>query len=146
MMLPLLVAGLVIGCSSAPLPTHTPYPTYPPAATSAPATPVANLTEKEAIGIARSANSKGLERDKCWDTKKENHGRTTYSNFTHTESASFKPSGIWIVTAENSWTETEEIYNPNATAKQNSYVSFLTEESESCTVVVDDSTGEVKTD
>ena len=100
MMLTLLVAGLAIGCSSAP---------EAPAAPAAPAARVANLTEKEAIAIARSS-----ERDTggCFQTEAPentvsgsapNESYRKFTDFTHSESASFKPSGIWVVMAKSSW-------------------------------------------
>ena len=91
MMLTLLVAGLAIGCSSAP---------EAPAAPAAPAAQVANLTEKEAIAIARSSErgSSG-----CFQTempentvsgRPPNESYKKFTDFTHSESASFKPSGF----------------------------------------------------
>ena len=115
MLLTLLVAGLVIGCSSAP------------AAPAAPAAPVANLTEKEAIAIARSAPSR------CWFIKayvSPGQGDIT-SNFSHTESATFKPSGIWVVTAKSSWDYKNPTTNSSGTSEN------------PCTIVVDDATGRV---
>ena len=94
MMLMLLVAGLAIGCSSAP---------------EAPAAPVPNLTEKEAIAIARSSTQgtpvTGNSGPRCWLTQPylQPGEISTPNNFSHTESATFKPSGIWVVMAKSSW-------------------------------------------
>jgi hypothetical protein len=124
MMLTLLVAGLVIGCSSA---------------SEAP-----NLSEEEAIGIARSS---GRGSSGCFQTKAPEDVRhesgsqvfyQSYTDFTHSESASFKPSGIWVVTAKSSWAWS-----------QGRIVKISVENVESgvaepeCTIVVDDVTGTV---
>jgi len=118
-MLTLLVAGLAIGCSSEPAATAAPVP---------------NLTEKEAIGIARSSDPKGnsdYTNGGCWWTRpKIVSSGTTPSNFFHTESASFKPSGIWIVTAKSSW-DYEDTYGQHSSQNW------------PCTYVVDDATGRV---
>jgi len=118
MMLTLVVAGIVIGCSSVP---------------AAPVAPVANLSEKEAIAIARSSEGmsqiySGRSASGCWYTEADTQGNII-SNFSHTESASFKLSGIWVVTAESSWNW------KNSTMA--GYIEYP------CTYVVDDATGRV---
>ena len=120
MMLTLLVAGLVIGCSSEP---------------AAPAAPVANLTEKEAIAIARSSEgmspkTQGQSLSGCWYTKADTQGNIVI-NFSHTDSASFKPSGIWVVMAKSSWNW------KNPYTDRTGYTEYP------CTYVVDDATGKV---
>ena len=120
MMLTLLVAGLAIGCSSAP---------------EAPAAPVANLTEKEAIAIARTAYSK----DYCWDTKPPSYPyEKTRTNFSRSESASFKPNGIWVVTAKSSyeWVVNRTTYPGGVKGETGTTVN-------PCTYVVNDATGRV---
>jgi len=131
MMLTLVVAGLVIGCSSEP------------------AAPVANLTEEEVIAIARSSEG----RDGCFRTtapKDEEYGPfslidyVSFTNFAHSQYVSFKPSGIWIVTAKSSWAwENGKIFDsdiPNWSEKKPED-SGVTEHE--CTVIVDDATGRV---
>ena len=54
------------------------------------------------------------------------------SNFSHTESATFKPSGIWVVTAKSSWNWKDK-YNEDKTG----YKEWP------CTYVVNDATGRV---
>ncbi len=126
MVLTRLVAGLVIGCSSEP------------------AAPVANLTESEAIAIARSSeDGEGCFRTTApEDTKRKGVFYQGFTNFTHSQSASFKPSGIWIVTAKSSWAwEEGRIFDsdiPNWSEKKPED-SGVTENE--CTVVVDDATG-----
>ena len=56
---------------------------------------------KEAIGIARSYHQKHRIPGQCWVTKPHPNG--DFVNFSHTESASFKASGIWVVTARTEW-------------------------------------------
>ena len=139
----LLVAGLAIGCSGAqeisPLPTYTPYPTYTPAAASAPSAPsapVPNLTENEAIGIARSYHVKyGISL--CFSTKGPDYEHT---NFRHTESASFKASGIWVVTAKTEWGDLTNYDNKGGWLPPSS--DYITDE-HPCTYVVDNATGRV---
>ena len=137
MILTLLVVGLAIGCSSEP------------------AASVANLTEKEAVAIARSS-----ERDTggCFQTEapentvsgrapNESYRKTT--DFTHSESASFKPSGIWVVTAKTCFT----YFNGDAgklwpairpTPGKTAIVEDTWLHDPECTIVVDDVTGTIK--
>ena len=131
MMLMLLVAGLAIGCSSEP---------------AAPAAPVPNLTENEAIAIARSSEGG----DGCFltnspkDTKyrEELQGSsyrnryTSFTNFTHSQSASLKPSGIWIVTAKSSWTWEDGFISDGGKKPQIGDVA-----EHECTIIVDDVIG-----
>jgi hypothetical protein len=115
----LLVAGLVIGCSSAP---------------EAPAAPVPNLTEKEAIGIARSAvraRGTAVINDSCWRAK------SSLTNFAHTESATFKPSGVWVITIKNSWNEDNE--DEVHTFKSGNTITKAVEKENLCTYAVNDS-------
>ena len=121
MMLTLLVAGLVIGCSSAP------------EAPATPATSVPNLSEKEAIGIARSNTQ-----HTCWVTKEPGYAsEQKISDFTHTETASFQQSGVWVVTANTSWNIHETLRFSDKTVKRLIPVEWP------CTYVVDDATGKV---
>ena len=136
-MLTLLVAGLAIGCSSAP---------------EAPAAPVPNLTEKEAIAIARSS-----ERDTggCFQTEAPentvggrwpNESYRKFTDFTHSESASFKPSGIWVVTAKTYFKGEASLQWP-AIRPTPGYTEFVHDtwvHNPECTIVVDDVTGTVK--
>ena len=115
MMLMLLVAGLAIGCSTGPKP---------------------NLSEKEAIGIARSAiraDGTAVSHASCWRSK------SSLTNFAHTESATFKPSGIWVITVRNSWSEKGEVIKEYGTASGN--ISRMVGAEKSCTYAVDDSSG-----
>ena len=151
MVLTLLVAGLAIGCSSAedtvplptytpyptytplPMPTYTPYPTYAPSATSA---PMDNLSENEAIGIARTYHHKyGI--GECFSTKKPDY---EHVNFRHTASASFKASGVWVVTAKTEWGDMTDVDTYGGFLKMRS--DYITDE-HPCTYVVDDATGKV---
>jgi len=119
MMLTLLVAGLAIGCSSEP------------AAPAATAAPVANLSEEEAIGIARSAvraRGTAVINDSCWRAK------SSLTNFAHTESATFKPSGVWVITIKNSWNE-DEVH----TFKSGDTFTKAVEKENLCTYAVNDS-------
>jgi len=136
-MLMLLVAGLAIGCSSEP------------------AAPVPNLTENEAIAIARS--SEGADRCFLTNSPKDTKYReelqassyreelqgssyrnryTDFTNFTHSQSASFKPSGIWIVTAKSSWTWEDGFISDGGKKPQIENVA-----EDECTIIVDDVTG-----
>ena len=119
MMVTLSVVGLAIGCSSAP------------EAPAAPAAPVANLSEKEAIAIARSSDP-GNE-GKCWRTTEQK--RVTpgliYTDLVHNESASFKPSGIWVITIKSAWNWEHKYSDRTGSIEW------------PCTYVVDDSTGRV---
>jgi len=119
MMLTLVVAGVVIGCSSEP---------------------VANLTENEVIAIARSSESRSLLESQgtsgCWYTEARPYYEAEItSNFFHTESASFKASGIWVVMAKTSW----DSERPNSAAGTTIY----NPKEYSCIYVVDDATGRV---
>ena len=140
MMLTLVVAGLAIGCSSAqeisPLPTYTPYPTYTPAAASATSAPIDNLSESEAIGIARTYHNKyGV--GKCFSTKKPDYEQV---NFRHTASASFKASGVWVVTAKTEWGDLTNYDNKGGWLPPSS--DYITDE-HPCTYVVDNATGKI---
>ena len=146
MMLTLLVAGLAIGCSTAPLPTYTPYPTYTPVA------PVAMLTEKEAIEIARAyyRPDRTLVNETCWEREPpedqlknpENYTRRFF-DFHHSESASFKPNGLWIVMGKTSYIL--EIEWPDVNKIVGRKISRDPID-ESCLVVVDDATAKVRPD
>ena len=96
--------------------------------------PVANLTEKEAIAIARSStkdtpvtHNRG---PRCWLTEPHlSPGSSNIpNNFSHTESATFKPNGMWVVIAKSSW---------NWKNKSGSWSGG------ECAYVVDDVTGRV---
>ena len=117
--LAMVVAGLAIGCSSAPVP---------------------NLTEAEAIGIARSYHYKHEIRGGCWATKPPPNGGLV--NFSHTESASFKASGIWVVTARTEWGNMD---NSNVSDIRKIASGYISDE-HPCTYVVDDATGRVTQD
>ena len=121
----LLVAGLAISCSSAP---------------EAPAAPVPNLSEKEAIGIARSSDPGGKSiytHGGCWFTEPYDGKSNIYSNFSHTESATFKPSGIWVVTAKSSWNWKNKYPSTDGSGDKTGYTEWP------CTYVVNDATGRV---
>ncbi len=144
MMLTLLVAGLAIGCSTAPLPTYTPYPTYTPVA------PVAVLTEKEAIEIARAyyPPNRSILNKTCWErTPPESSigegGSIRFLDFHHSESASFKSNGIWIVMGETSWIRETEWPEVNKIVGSKKYRE---PREHSCLVVVDDDTAKVRPD
>ena len=115
MMLTLLVAGLAIGCSSTP---------------KVPPTPVPNFSESEVISLVRN------EALRCWYTE-ERFLKHSISDFTHTESASFRPSGIWVIEAKSYWKA--KSINP----KRGYAVTFSKEGPFECIYVVDDSTGKV---
>ena len=124
MMLTLLVAGLAIGCSSAP------------------EAPVPNFSEQEAIAIARSyqkhLNSQRnslIGRDYCFATEGANTVDYVYTDFRHTESASFKANGLWLVTTKTS--AYSERRNKSLPADSGSYEL-------DCIYLVDDSTGKVR--
>ena len=129
-MLTLLVAGLAIGCSSAPK------------APAAPAAPVANLTEKEAIGIARSYHYKHRIPGPCWLTQHP-YPNSDFVNFSHTESASFKASGIWVVTSKAEWGDMTDVDTHGGWLKMPS--DYITDE-HPFTYVVDYATGRVAQD
>ena len=133
MMLTLLVAVLAIGCSSAP---------EAPAAPAATAAPVPNLSEKEALAIARSSKlGNACFRTKAPEDEEDDRGShisyEKYTDFTHSESASFKPSGFWVVTAKSSWAweEGRIVMSPGKIPGESGVA-----ESE-CTIIVDDATG-----
>jgi hypothetical protein len=132
MMLTLLVAGLAIGCSSAPVP---------------------NFSEEEAIAIGRSyhrdAEKARFEQaqktyahfsyNACFspttpapyingDVKDFN-----YTNVRHITSASFKANGIWLVTAETSYDFVKKGYSADSGTRK-----------WDCLYLVDDSTGKVR--
>ena len=122
MMLTLLVAGLVIGCNSAP------------------EAPVPNFSEQEAIANARSyqkhLNSQRnslIGRNYCFATEGANTVDYVYTDFRHTESASFKANGIWLVTAETSYDFVKKGYSADSGARK-----------WDCLYLVDDSTGKVR--
>ena len=88
MMLTLLVASLAIGCSSAP---------------ETPSAPVPNFSESEVIALARSAVGRT-----CFDTSHRYSGSDeersqTFTDFRYSESARFKPNGLWLVQAKTSY-------------------------------------------
>ena len=116
MMLMLVVAGLAIGCSSAP---------------KVPPTPVPNFSESEVISLVRDADYR------CWYTEPWQTAEFTISDLTHTASASLRPSGIWVIGAKSSWTS--KSINP----KRGYAVTFTDHGPFECIYVVDDSTGKV---
>ena len=146
MMLTLLVAVLAIGCSSAP---------EAPAAPAATAAPVSNLSEKEALAIARSSKlGNACFRTKAPEDEEDDRGShisyEKYTDFTHSESASFKPSGIWVVTAKTSWNwERGTIKIVDATRRpvtideDEKYPVDSGSSSPECIIAVDDATGKV---
>jgi len=131
MMLTLLVAGLVIGCSSEP------------AAPAAPAAPVPSFSEREVIAIARSSNSAGSV---CFDTKHQYYGMDdesdyTFSNYAHSESATFKPNGLWLVRAKTTYDiEAHHAVGTNKGTLGPGETNHLVYE---CNLLVDDATGKV---
>ena len=73
-----------------------------------------------------------------------------FTNFTHTASASFKPSGIWVVTAKASWNwerGTTKIVDatrrPFTIDEDQKYPVDSGSYSPECIIVVDDATGKV---
>ena len=113
-MLLILASALIIGCSSIP------------------PTPVPNVSESEVISLVRD------EAYRCWYTKSsERTLEASISDFTHTESASFRPSGIWVIEAKSYW-KLKSI-NP----KRGYAVTFSNQGPFECIYVVDDSTGKV---
>ena len=124
-----MVAGLVIGCSSAP------------AAPAAPAAPVLSFSEREVIDIARSSVG-GV----CFDTKHQYYGNNDasdykFSNFAHSESATFKPNGLWLVRAKTSY-DVKAIYTfgTNKGFLKPGESDHLVYE---CNLLVNDATGKV---
>ena len=111
-MLLTLASALIISCSPAP---------------------VRNLSENEAIGIARSSNPRNL----CFSTKGPDYKHT---NFRHTESASFKANGIWVVTARTAW---GDLTNFDAIRGWMKPPSDYISDEYPCTYTVDDATGRV---
>ena len=81
--------------------------------------PPMNLSERQVISLVKN------ERFSCWFRESDIHGE--FIDFKHTESASFRPGGIWVVEAASSWTWL------------NSGYSLKWE----CIYVVDDATGQV---
>ena len=108
-MLLILASALIIGCSSIP------------------PTPVPNLSESEVISLVKD------EAYRCWYTK-ESTRTPSISDFIHTESASFRPSGIWVIEAKSYW-KLKSI-NP----KRGYAVTFSNQGPFECIYVVDDST------
>ena len=64
-----------------------------------PEQPLMNLSESQVISLVRNNSH-------CWftDTLVNSTESTEVIDFKHTESASFRPSGIWVVEAHSSWT------------------------------------------
>jgi len=81
--------------------------------------PPMNLSERQVISLVKN------ERFSCWFRESDIGGE--FIDFKHTESASFRPGGIWVVEAASSWTW----LNPNLPIRWE------------CIYVVDDATGEV---
>jgi hypothetical protein len=120
MILTLLVAGLAIGCSSAP------------------EAPVPNFSEQEAIAIARSYQKHSAKTESCFDTEGQNPTDYDYTDFRHITSATFKANGIWLVTANTS-------YNYERRDKSKSYFGRPSGSEEyDCLYLVDDATGKVR--
>ena len=86
---------------------------------SEPDTPPMNLSERHVISLVKNENFS------CWFRESDIRGE--FIDFKHTESASFRPGGIWVVEAASSWTWL------------NSGYSLKWE----CIYVVDDATGQV---
>ena len=63
---------------------------------SEPDTPPRNLSERLVISLVKNENFS------CWFRESDIHGE--FIDFKHTESASFRPGGIWVVEAASSWT------------------------------------------
>jgi len=127
MMLTPLIAGLVIGCSSAPKP---------------------NFSEKEAIAIARTYDQKSEKPAYCFDTKGRNPNDYDYTNFRHTASATFKSNGLWLVTAKSSYNyersespSTDSLWWRQHLEPPN---NFPESQEYDCLYLVDDDTGKVR--
>ena len=85
----------VSACASPPPPIPTPIPVHTP-----------NFTEAEVIELTRVSN---VARSKlCWFTGEARNGVRDHDG-TRTASASLKKNGLWLVTADSSWTRTELI-------------------------------------
>jgi hypothetical protein len=137
MMLTLLVAGLAIGCSSAP------------EAPAAPAAPAPSFSEREVIAIARGSSGIGCTAV-SFDTEHQYYGWDdeddyTFSNFAHSESATFKPNGLWLVRTKTSYNvEAHNAINTINTINgvlprgKSDYLEF------ECNVLVDDANGKVR--
>jgi hypothetical protein len=81
--------------------------------------PPMNLSEHQVISLVKN------EYFSCWFRESDIQGE--FIDFKHTESASFRPGGIWVVEAESSWTWPRSGLSPKW----------------ECIYVVDDSTGKV---
>jgi len=135
MMLTLVVAGLAIGCSSAPpLPTYTPYPTYTPAA------PTPNFTEKEVIELVRAYHEKhriqhhlGL----CFSKSEPNPHGYRYFDLSNTSSASYKANGLWLV-------KTQTLFNSQP--RDTSEPDLWERSGFDCVFLFDDATAKVRPD
>ena len=114
MMLTLLVAGLAIGCSSAPEQI---------------------FSEQEAIAIARSYEKNSEKPRPCFDSEGQNQRDYEFTDVRHTASATFKANGIWLVTTKTSYNY--ERRNKSLPADSGSYEL-------DCVYLVDDSTGKVR--
>ena len=119
--LTLLVAGLAIGCSSAPVP---------------------EFSEQEAIAIARSyqkhldsQRNSLVGRNICFATERANTVDYVYTDFRHTESASFKANGLWLGTTKTSY---------YAERRDKSLPADFGSHEFDCLYLVDDSTGKVR--
>ena len=81
--------------------------------------PPMNLSERQVISLVKNENFS------CWFREWEIRGE--FIDFKHTESASFRPGGIWVVEAASSWTWPNSGLSPKG----------------ECIYVVDNATGQV---
>ena len=86
---------------------------------SEPDTPPRNLSERLVISLVKNENFS------CWFRESDIHGE--FIDFKHTESASFRPGGIWVVEAASSRTWPNSGLSPKG----------------ECIYVVDNATGQV---
>jgi len=131
----ILASSLIISCSSAP---------------KAAAIPASNFSEPEAISLAREYYKKndfaygalscfGGKTDPGWMNDPELYSVPTFS---HIEKASYKPSGIWLVTANSTWAVKYKKSYESQGIKAGDIRDFVAD----CVYRVDDTTGKVLTD
>ena len=90
------------------------------------------LSEHQVISLVKN-------NARCWYTKSVDHDSTEYSDLAHTESASFRPGGIWVVEAKSSWTVKSGRWSGPGHWK----VSTTDVGPFECIYLVDDATGQV---
>ena len=98
--------------------------------------PPMNLSERQVISLVKD------EAYRCWYRDWPGTNNFTISNFTQSESASFRPGGIWVVESTSSWTSTSGRWSgPDKTRIWK--VTTTDHGPFGCLYMVDDSTGKV---